>query len=262
MIESIKQAIGIHSSTIISILIFMLISIIIWVGEKWARKFFKKTILNVIDNLLKKRHLLDDSTIVVFEDIMFQLTRLLGLMKSDRVSIYEFHNGSEFLSEFPRWHLSNTFEKVKNGISYDSQLLQSIPASIIWDDFLKIFFRKKDETLPSGVSIFDKDDKSCQYPRRVYKFIVEDMDSGLGPMKFRFMSYNIKFLLATPIITSKNKILGILCCDYCSHDIDIEKEIKCDEMCSLASTIAMTWELDLEKKQEMLIHQQIKKGLK
>jgi hypothetical protein len=199
----------------------------------------------------------------IVSEIHSLLAELRVNMYSDRAYIYEFENGTEFLSKFPKWKTSKTYEKARNGISYESHNLQDIPATYIWNDFLKIFFIEDDTLLPPGISIIRKNSfcegTVCEFPRRIYYIDVELMDYNIGPMRSIFENQGVYYTLRVPILNSSEKIIGFIGVDYCNKDENLKKNVNISpcHLCRLASRIALLWEADSDNKKKMMEFQKL-----
>lgn len=212
---------------------------------------------DLITNLFKKKsHVLDNQTQNIITKINEDLVILLERMKSDRAYIFEFHNGSVYASQFPQWKLSQTYEKVKPGTSKEGKNLQDLPASLIWDDFLKPLFTGV-HTDALGCT-FINNTKSCTLGcssnRSVYYFTVENMQ--ISQIKTTFEIQGIFSLLISPIITYQNQIIGFVGVDYC-EDIDVENDLDirpCD-LCKFSSQLSLIWTKGEKDRQKMMEHQ-------
>ena len=187
------------------------------------------------------------------------LSALRGEFNADRAYIFEFHNGTEFASKIPQWKISKTYEKVRGGITYEGHGLQNLPATLIWDDYLKIFFNQRlGDGLPSGISRYVRNPsckEGCKLPRSVYLINVASMDMSGGPVKALFEKQGIYNTIQTPIVTAKGHVVGFVGLDYCDdEDIDTRNIDSC-KLCRFASQVALSWELDKFSKDRIFFYQ-------
>lgn len=221
-----------------------------WFDKVWAK--FRGTGLFTHGKLNK-------ATQNVISNLNSDLSALRGEFKADRAYIFEFHNGSQFASKLPQWKISQTYEKVRNGITHEGGNLQNIYASLIWDDFLKVFFiTSAKEKIPQGFTKYVNTPAckiGCILPRTVYLITVNDMDLSLGPVKAMLQRQGIYYMLVTPIMTIHANTIGFIGLDYCGED-DLENlNVDSCSLCRFASQVALAWEMDSKTKDRMLTHQ-------
>lgn len=239
-------------------LLLLFLGLILFINVKLNGKLTE--IWRRIVDYVKGRHKIDIAAQHIISNINNDLSAIRGEYNADRAYIFEFHNGSEFASKMPQWRVSQTYEKVKAGITHEGQNLQNIPATLIWDDFLKIFFTKSDEPLPNGIKKYIKNPVckgGCQMPRGVYLVDVASMDVSVGPIKAMLEKRGINFILQTPIVTSSGLVVGWVGIDYCRIDdvLEIENEIEPCSLCKFASQIALAWEMNKSVKDRMITNQ-------
>lgn len=206
---------------------------------------------------------IDQDTKDIIDSINSDLSALRAEMDGDRAYIFEFHNGSTFASRMPQWRISQTYERVRAGISYEGSNLQNIFASTIWHDFLTVLFRTNDnDYLPKGITKVDWNRKcknSCTLPRTTYLINVSELDISAGPTKAMLESQGVYFMLNAPILSINNDIIGFVGIDYCeSMTIEEIKQLKPCRICRFAAQVALTWELDPKLKKQMLLYQQLR----
>ena len=242
----------------------MLSGCLILFGLWLLNRLLGDLIVNRLQDLydkIRKGHVsrIDSKTQSVISNINSDLAILRSEMQASRAYIFEFHNGDEFISRFPIWKLSQTYEKVKPGITYEGQNLQNLPATLIWDDYLKTLYTKDVDEYPPGIKPVSENlqcSNGCSYPRLVYQYDIMNMDLNLGPTRSLLERQGIYYMLQTPIINSKGDIVGLVGVDYCDSDgIQTIEEICVCKLCRFASQIALSWETNSGAKMKMLKHQ-------
>jgi len=166
---------------------------------KRNREYEKKidSLYNSIDDMMKKsksdeNHELTGKFISYAENankIQIQLYHLLQNFGSERVSIYEFHNGGKNLAGVEFKKCSNTYEAVSLETRPMIREMQSLPLSInpLWS---KILVTREDIDIPSVDQIEDKFFKSyleSQSIKAYYSVILQDYDNT--PIGFITLEY-------------------------------------------------------------------------
>jgi hypothetical protein len=213
----------------------------------------KKIFKNIYEFIIGDR--IDAKSQNIIYCINNDLSELRVYTEASRAFVLEFHNGSEYLSNFPQWKLSQSYEKNAPGISYNGYEFQNIPATLIWDDYLKIFF-DKDIELPKGIIKIDSIKKCpnmCSENRPIFLITTENLDYDAGPTRSLFEKRGVKYSIQTPIISNFNKsIIGIAGLDYIDEKIDLNEINECF-LCKFSSNLAFIWN-DSIKKQKLLKH--------
>jgi len=216
---------------------------------------------NLVDRI-KGRHKIYVKTQKVISKINNNLSALRGHTNADRAYIFEFHNGNDFASTLPQWKISQTYEKVGSGITHEGQNLQNLPATLVWDDFLKMFFVDKVTDLPTGTSFY-VENPHCQckgnysMPRGAFLTEVAAMYNSVGPVKTILEQQAVSYTLQTAIFTSQRRIVGFVGLDYCKvlDFEDIEKYLDPCALCKFAAQVSLDWELNNTMKNRLMVTQ-------
>ena len=250
IVDNLLSVVGVISSLIaLGVVVISYNKILNWVSDLWGKRTGNIFTHGRINKAIQE----------VISNLNSDLSALRGEFGADRAYIFEFHNGSQFASKMPQWRVSQTYEKVGAGVTYEGHNLQNIPATLIWDDFLKIFFVKDiNEELPAGISRYVRHPAckmGCVIPRSVYLVRVEEMDIAGGPVRAMLEKQGIRYMIQAPIVTAKGFIVGWVGLDYCDdEDIDL-KDLDTCKLCRYASQVALTWEIDTDAKERILQYQ-------
>lgn len=235
--------------------------IIIWVINKLLGdiilkilgKFYRK-ILQVSD----PKSTINNKIQNIITDINSDLSDLRRDFNADRAFVIEFQNGEQFSSKFPVWKFSINYEKTKSNITYEAKELQKIPATLVWDDFLTIFFKDDNGTrkeLP-GVTLINKNlicSGGCKIPRGVYFFDVSKMSMDLGPFKAMLEKQSVSYLICSPIINREGTPDGIVGLSYCDeNDYVLDDDLDFCRICKFAAQLDLTWQMNKTSRKKML----------
>lgn len=206
----------------------------------------------------------DINTVNLFNIINEDLAVLRSEIDADRAFIVEFHNGQVFASKAPRWKTSKTYEKVRNGVSFEAFNMQNLEVTLQWTDFLKVLYTKGHEKLPPGFTVIRqnpecKHSTNCTAPRRTYLLNVSQMDKNMGPTRTLLERQHVYYQILAPILDSKLDLIGYVGADYCAendiNEIILNKNFQPCKICQFASRLSSMWEDDLEQKTNMMLKQ-------
>lgn len=145
--------------------------------------------------------------------IQIQIYHLLQIFQSDRVSIYEFHNGGKNLAGIEFKKCSNTFEAVSLEIKPVMKEMQNLPLSInpLWN---RILATRDDIIVPS----------------------VEKLEDTF--LKSYMKSQSIHAYYATMLQDYDNTPIGFICIEYYNKEKDLTQE-QLDEFFEIAIKISV-----------------------
>ena len=226
ILEILKIIAGVVSGSLAMIFLFLRKSILQWfinVGEKIAGS-------NNKHGKIKPAEIEKDMKI---REILIELRTLV---KADRASLFQFHNGDSFSTSNPIFKVSNTHESVAPGISSEIGGLQDIKASSLIEH-LKSFWKDHYE---KGLYKISPDycaecptDCSAS-PKKVIFLNVSELEDGYE--KSSLVEQGIKYLVDVPI-HKDGSCIGFVTVNYCFEN-DIEKIKKyAREFCKHASQI-------------------------
>jgi len=142
------------------------------------------------------------------------LVELRALTDADRVYVFRFHNGVEFLPSHPAWKISCTHEVVKPGVTYESAKLQGLLVSLIPNIIGPVL-----TGCSSAAGITVKECPDCPFRnkcvrenKRVVILQVNDMESSF--CKFHLESQNIQTAILCGIARDGN-VYGLVGVDFC-----------------------------------------------
>jgi hypothetical protein len=243
------------------------IAVALFFGLIWLfNKLLGDAVLRMFQNgfRLITRHddLMDWSLQKIIQNVHNELTSLRIDFDSDRAYVLQFHNGEEYSSRMPRWRLTNTFDVYRRGVHSSSKNWSDVPATLVWSDYLELFFTEKIEReLPIGITLHSKklscmnEDgvSECPFPRRILFFNVEELE--LGYLRAKLEQEGVSLMIQTPIVSSDNRIVGILGVDYTLSEYESiinDSEFDICQLCAIASQIALIWEQDATLKNRIL----------
>jgi len=156
-------------------------------------------------------------------------------MKADRIVMYQFHNGTVFLTSEPSWKMTPTYQSSDTGISPTHSM--SDTASIILDLIEPMATPKENTYSASGVYKIACEEcgRRCDN-RTVYVFDGDSMVSG--GWKTRMNLEGMKWTICTQIRNAKGRLVGVLSLEY-RHEPD-EADVKrvLVNFCEAANSIA------------------------
>lgn len=136
------------------------------------------------------------------ENIQKAIEYTIEKINSDRVYIFEFHNGETFYSGTHQQKFSCTYEALNTGVSAESMRLQGLRVST-FNDFIKDVL---------GVT-------------NGAHFSLENIDDMKNPLIKNWMEERgIKSSFGFPIKTLNDGIVGILCVDFTKQKTKLNKE--------------------------------------
>lgn len=249
------QLISYNITTLIYTILTLIGIGVIYLINKAANDFLsnlvKVSIKKIVDFITGEK--IDISSQEIINSINIDLAELRIYTNADRAYVLEFHNGSEYLSRFPQWKLSQSYEKNAPGISYEGYEFQNIPATLIWDDYLKIFFDENTE-LPNGITKIKADNKCPNIcgEKSIFIIDVEKLNYDLGPLRNILEKRGVKILFQVPIFSKINKsIIGIVGLDFMDY-IDINNVNEC-LLCKFSSQLSFLWG-NINSKEKILKH--------
>jgi hypothetical protein len=145
------------------------------------------------------------------DQINILLSELRVLSESDRVYIYQFHNGGYFLPGNSAWRVTNTFEVCGRGISYQGQYVQGTPITRLWDVLSCMFpsGEKTNSILAISHEILTE--------KGVLLGEVQAVNTSELPLGFarNFLEgSHTEIIVLTPLFDDNKNIIGCLCLDY------------------------------------------------
>jgi hypothetical protein len=146
-------------------------------------------------------------------EIYNELVELRAITDADRVYVFRFHNGIEFLPSHPAWKLSRTHEVVKHGVTYESGRLQGVLVSLISNI---VFATLIGTSSAAGIKIADC--AKCQFKvkctkenKRVIILQTAEMDNSY--CKFHLEGQNVKTEIMCGIARG-GKVYGMVGVDF------------------------------------------------
>ncbi len=245
-------------------MVLVLLTIIILINKVAQDKilnFFKIIYKKIISKEKNIIHI-NEEILYVFETISTDLTTIKSKCNSDRASIFEFHNGDYFISKNSRYKMSCTYEKTSPGVSSEALNLQNLDISLFWDDFLKPFFIKSEDSLPEGFLRLSAEPascslKSCSSTNSVFLIDVAKMSNEERITKSILEKQGISYLIMQSITNSKGVVYGYVVFDYLDEKPDL-KNIRICDICKFTKQIALLWESDeVQKNNAMKYKKQI-----
>lgn len=177
------------------------------------RSYLAGLIVTPIINYFKKQKM-DISTVTSGRTINNLLLELRLKMSSDRGAIYLFHNGQHFHPKIINnsiWKFTCAYENCKEGLSYDSNKLQSLLVTSHLDIIESLWGKL-------GDGFFKHDCKECPFCCDPAKNIITVVDVDAlpyGNTKSLFESQGIKKSVISPIIIGDDYV-GFVVIGYMS----------------------------------------------
>jgi hypothetical protein len=213
------------SGTLAGVLVFFIKSLRVWVV-----KTFK--------NLLKQRHKIEKKDIEKYLRINSLLSILLDNFKADRVSIYQFHNGSDFSLANPIWRVTNTHEVVRDGITPKMDIMANRLVTGLIPVVAPLITGECKE-FPGVIKIENCESCKfkCQNNKHSFWYLIEDMRPS--NIKYFFEEKGCKQILVTNICTPQGNIIGWIGVDFCEKLTDIDRSLmnKMPDLCELSCKI-------------------------
>jgi hypothetical protein len=179
----------------------------------------KRLICKIIDRF-RKEPLKDE--VGRNKSIYKQLVELRAVTDADRVYVFRFHNGSEFLPNDPAWKLSCTHEEVRSGVTFELAKSQGMLVSSLQNLVSPVLTGQVSVT---GISVNDCDE--CQYKikcakdgKHVVNLQVEDMEGCFG--RSYLESKNNKTTILCGIAVDGN-VTGMVGIDFCGVRLQNDK---------------------------------------
>lgn len=146
-------------------------------------------------------------------EIYNELVELRAVTDADRVFVFRFHNGMEFLPSHPAWKLSRTHEVVKHGVTYESGKLQGVLVSLISNI---VFASLTGTSSASGIKIADC--AKCLFKARCTKenkrvIILQTAEMENSYCKFFLEGQNVKTAILCGIAKDGN-VYGMVGADF------------------------------------------------
>lgn len=146
-------------------------------------------------------------------EIYNELVELRAVTDADRVFVFRFHNGMEFLPSHPAWKLSRTHEVVKHGVTYESGKLQGVLVSLISNI---VFASLTGTSSASGIKIADC--AKCLFKARCTKenkrvIILQTAEMDNSYCKFFLEGQNVKTAILCGIAKG-GKVYGMVGADF------------------------------------------------
>lgn len=192
--------------------------------------------------------------------VLNELIELRIKTDSDRAFIFQFHNGEHFGGNNPRWKMSQTYETCADNITYTGSRMQNLDVTLFWDT-LQLFYRDGSPIDMPGVMLYESENHcSATEPgrcrRQIYVVDVVNMDSNKGYSKSILAQAGVKYMLASPIISLEQEVIGFIGISYCSEDAytDIINSVEFDGtlLCQSSTNIGLIWALDSDLRKKAL----------
>lgn len=234
--------------TIIATILIILIGSIISILKGFITKKLSSLSLDAYRFFSKKQHYPSNDVLKMVDTVNSDLATTRILMKSDRASIFEFHNGDYFISKNSKYKLSCLYEKTSAGVSEEAKNFQNIDVSLIWDGFLEpLIFNKTKQKTPGFFEIENEITKClyCQKKKDLFLIDIEKLDADTnGYVKTMFENHGSKYMIIIPIRNSENIVYGFIAFDYIHEEVDFEflNELPFCEVCKTSRSISYLWQ--------------------
>ena len=169
--------------------------------------------------------------------IFNELVELRAVTEADRVFVFRFHNGTEFLPSNPAWKFSCTHEVVKPGVSYEAPNLQGMLVSLIFNIIGVVLTGSSDLT---GIAVKDcsncpHNQKCIEENKRIVIIQTEDMNNSY--CLHHLESQNIKTSVLCGI-ARKGNVYGLVGIDFCGKSVDHEEVLRvAEKLCRTTDNI-------------------------
>jgi len=157
-------------------------------------------------------------------------------LRADRIVMYQFHNGTVFLTADPTWRMTPTYHNADAGIAAPSS---NPDTAAVMLDILQPMTEAKDAAYTAGgvsaVACCRNCAEVCDN-RTVYVFDIDNMASG--GWKTRMNIEGMHWTVCTQMRNSEGRLAGILALEYRTEPDEQELEKHIQVFCETANSIA------------------------
>lgn len=221
--------------------LLMLAFSVFWVLNLLANKYVTSKIESHLKSffmwLRRTKNVVEEQEVNAHIDKqIYELLKELRIkFNADRVALMRFKNSEYYVNQDSVHKLVSSHVVFSKNRVEIANSHKEVVASTIFENYLEHIYTDT-KTLPYFVTRYkDCNETSCDFikkekdkknafSRKVLMYDVDDMDNCTA--RFILKELDINFRIQTTILTSSNKILGILCVDYANLSEDDKEIIK------------------------------------
>ena len=223
MIEILDTIVGLLPSIfeiVFSLLVFISVAMIRPIRYK---------VLKVLANSMSKTHgfkVMSEEDTIAHRRIHDLVVTLRSQINSDRVSIFQFENGSRFSLSNPTWKITQTYESVSDGRMYFSETIKREPVTQLLEMVIPLFNPSEDYPGVDKIKV-----KVNDFQENTVFVLSEDK---LPNCKYRYelLRRGSKISYLVPLRNDSGKLFGI-----CSLAYTYNKNLTSDELLTIVSTV-------------------------
>lgn len=145
--------------------------------------------------------------------IQHELTALQVVSEASRAAVWQFHNGERFLLANPMFKVKSAHESCRNGIMYNSRVMDSVLVSNVLDLVAPVM---GDNRKVEGCSTVKQAKDAPQHKHKLFRFDIDSMQTS--NFKSMMTTLGVETMFVTILSDAADNPIGMLVVQYMAGD--------------------------------------------